>query len=1128
MMLKKLIRNFKAAYLLFLVIPATWVFFMMQDQSAKVPEAPDYLYFSARSSQPARLLLLNEGVSIAEEELKKGSFHYFDCSFPEETPDILTFRIEGLQAGDTLSLTPLNLYSRNKVFFSIGDQLMPDLQNLSIAEEEAFVSFIVTGNDQPCTFSIQKPQTEDIMNGAWVVYFWTIMLFAALFLLLIVLAPPLRYFIPVFLFSLAVMFPARTYLPESTGKISISAEQSLENAECYFSISPQFNSLKRVKFPLTEGSTELQADLYRNPFLRIDLPASGEAGIQDIRTGLGPFGAGISITDMKEGRVVLNDLMISGNRLISSGPDPFIALSSARDAAQTEQLKAGNSSLFLYIALFIFQILISLHYLLAPYAKGKFRPLYLLILLLPLLWHLINGRWNPEPKAFSKDYFCFSASSQQGATLSLFAGQDSVTSWSLNTPAWKMLDALGRISDSTGLSIKVYARAGDTVRFTGFSYFSGTQHNTLYDPAPPFCYPVRAGGQLKNGVLSLSPESSDPVVLSLVPSTYWEKPEDANMAPGILIFLVLIAAAIIILLSPSPRFFLICLLIALPATAIYSWTGNDFQDQMVIRTSAHQRSVEAYYSKTPVFSPENKFPAKSGNHEFITLTEMRRMQYFRCDLDPESKEAGELNITLRSGFLNHQWNLIPGNENALLLNDLAASPRGWNISGPDPFVALLDTGSSEAIQQLRAERMSGSLILSIIILLVLVSLRKTGERFPPAGFIITALFIIIISHTLLFRVFNSDRARLIIEKRDAAAVPGFRTDSLRTTADAMSAYFGDQLCGRNRIIPLNNALCYSAFGELIYNPNVYFGRDGWFFYIGANGRETYENRQPVSAARLERIRLLLEERRDWLASQGTELYLFFPRTSAFIYEDKLGPRLFRYHKKSKLDQLMEYLAEHSSLNIIDVGKPLVEARDTAFTDLYYRKATHWNYYGAWFAYHEVMNSIRADHPECGEVIPLEEIRWLRYPEPRKDMDLIHMAALTGYVMGEEIKPLHPKVNRGDTLEYHPLSDAYDVPRLCIRNRESRGPRMLMFHDSYARYLMPYLNGHFRQSTYLWTPAFSREAVLQEKPDVVIWEMTERFIPFYFLYRNKFFKDEDRIRAGGRGTDAAYITLERYY
>jgi len=294
---------------------------------------------------------------------------------------------------------------------------------------------------------------------------------------------------------------------------------------------------------------------------------------------------------------------------------------------------------------------------------------------------------------------------------------------------------------------------------------------------------------------------------------------------------------------------------------------------------------------------------------------------------------------------------------------------------------------------------------------------------------------------------------------------------------------------------------YSVFGELLNNPDVYFGKDGWMFYVGANGRETYENREPVTMDEMIKIRQLFEERRDWLKEHGIKLYITFPRISQFIYEDELGPRMYRYNKTSKLDQVLNYLKKNSDLNIIDLEKPLLEAKKSAITELYYKTGTHWNYYGAYFAYKAIIERIGRDFPEVGNPTSLKDILWVHSKEARKDIDLIDMTALVGYLKGHEVKPKSAYVYSGDTIQHHFTNGKPGFPTFFIVNKKKKGPDMVMFHDSYAKFFYPYFCRHFNQSSFFWTNTFNKELVEETKPDIVIWEMSDRFIPFYFIYKN---------------------------
>ena len=65
-------------------------------------------------------------------------------------------------------------------------------------------------------------------------------------------------------------------------------------------------------------------------------------------------------------------------------------------------------------------------------------------------------------------------------------------------------------------------------------------------------------------------------------------------------------------------------------------------------------------------------------------------------------------------------------------------------------------------------------------------------------------------------------------------------------------------------------------------------------------------------------------------------------------------------------------------------------------------------------------------------------------------------------------------------------------------RGSSLPRAVIFRDSFFSRLAPFTSEHFSRAVYLWQNDFDADAVLQERPDVVIQEIVGRhlynFIP----------------------------------
>jgi hypothetical protein len=55
------------------------------------------------------------------------------------------------------------------------------------------------------------------------------------------------------------------------------------------------------------------------------------------------------------------------------------------------------------------------------------------------------------------------------------------------------------------------------------------------------------------------------------------------------------------------------------------------------------------------------------------------------------------------------------------------------------------------------------------------------------------------------------------------------------------------------------------------------------------------------------------------------------------------------------------------------------------------------------------------------------------------------------------------------------------------------PRAVVFRDSFASRLVPFLSEHFSRAVYLWQNDFDPEIVEKEHPDVVIQEIVSRHL-----------------------------------
>ena len=166
-------------------------------------------------------------------------------------------------------------------------------------------------------------------------------------------------------------------------------------------------------------------------------------------------------------------------------------------------------------------------------------------------------------------------------------------------------------------------------------------------------------------------------------------------------------------------------------------------------------------------------------------------------------------------------------------------------------------------------------------------------------------------------------------------------------------------------------------------------------------------------------------------------------------------------------------------------------------DVYYSTDTHWNMFGAWVGYNYLLNEIRKDFP-C--LHPIEYNDLTVTDSFNNHGDLAGMLELEDVYRRKEYT-----VSLKDTthaLVYPPIANII----MNFKNEkliDSCNLTLLMFRDSYSNYLIPFLNLHFKEATYVWSYDFLHEFIEEKKPDIVILEVQQRAMIYGLENKNLF-------------------------
>jgi alginate O-acetyltransferase complex protein AlgJ len=354
------------------------------------------------------------------------------------------------------------------------------------------------------------------------------------------------------------------------------------------------------------------------------------------------------------------------------------------------------------------------------------------------------------------------------------------------------------------------------------------------------------------------------------------------------------------------------------------------------------------------------------------------------------------------------------------------------------------------------------------------------------------LFLLLIFLPMADQLFDISPHIPIKEKRKLAAKPKFSLGHAREFFNQYEAYLNDHFGFRKHLVFHHNRLTVELF-RTSPTVKVLIGRQGWLFISNDNDYNneiiSYRALKPFSQQELVQFKIVLEQRRDWLAKRGCRYVFMVAPNKSTIYPEFLPATIRKAHPQTRMDQLIDYLAKHSSLRILDMRPALLAAK--AKNRIYHKTDSHWNDLGGYFAYREIILHLQRYFPDV-KPRPLGDFKIDR--RLTQGGDLAIMLSLQKKMFRETRITVRPKVpfrsrRAVPTAEFPEFKWIHLTATACPGGQI---PAAVMVRDSFAHQFYPYLSEHFRRMVYIWDWGlhFYPDVIEKEKPVIVIDQMVE--------------------------------------
>lgn len=353
------------------------------------------------------------------------------------------------------------------------------------------------------------------------------------------------------------------------------------------------------------------------------------------------------------------------------------------------------------------------------------------------------------------------------------------------------------------------------------------------------------------------------------------------------------------------------------------------------------------------------------------------------------------------------------------------------------------------------------------------------------------------------------------EKRKLATFPSLHDEngnlSLGSFRTGFESWLNDNIGYREDFVKLHSDLSLKVFNTSP-SSQVEIGKDGWYFFTPNYNRAIADGNYPLDEGLLKNIGSSQQKISDYYKEKGMEYIIVLPPSKVSIYPEKIASDQYEV-TQTPVDILADYLEKNTSVKVIRLKEALLEAKKN--DQVYYKTDTHWNQQGVYVAYNKIINDMK-DYGIINNN-PID----VTFQDAFYQGEFAAMMGNLNALAPEKTKnsvianPAAKRIESGDIInQVEAIKQSYGVynPSYIYQNDKLvNGKKAVMFGDSMfgSWNATELLAENFSEFTYMWSYDMQPELVDLMKPDVVLYDITERFINMLTNYSQNIYLNKMR-------------------